>query len=538
MVTIMLMFMLRCARYRFVSYRNLCSQRQSKQIIHRGERKTTSLIWMSANRLRLRDNLAVSKAAELGPDGLAMCVVWPYGTVAKSHINKDDITPVEAFGYAALMSLRDSLEELGQKLFLIPSEIDGVVDYDPVSVIANAVGEIQPENVIVDTCLLDQHQNNASRLRDKITNSKQSTKVVEIIDESLLIDYTKLPNALGRSRNGGRVLRWSTFLCNALSRREDLDNKPIWTLNKLPPPLVAMDAVVSCSSIPTVDSFPPWAKEIMLDWGDASEEEAIRRANMCTQRSVESNTLLQLSELESKDTKLSPYLRFGLISPQRAAKAGVRKRDLLWRDWSRVCYGLLKPLRTGEPVLQYMDKCNTYSYIDIETSEKELLNMWIVGNTGSQMVDAGMRQLWLEGWMPRRVRLLAAACSSKVWDLTGDSAENGSNVSIALSSVLSNTSYLILPTFYRSLDCLIDHDPAINELMWQNAGLVGVDPFYHGIKWEAAPNSKSIDDMSNEMDYVDKWMKKQLVWPSHLEQYAQKQPLRNIVEMAEYFQSC
>ena len=27
---------------------------------------------------------------------------------------------------------------------------------------------------------------------------------------------------------------------------------------------------------------------------------------------------------------------------------------------------------------------------------------------------------------------------------------------------------------------LIDHDYAINECMWQNAGLVGVDPFYRG----------------------------------------------------------
>lgn len=409
MVTMMLIFMLRCAHY--CNYRNLCSPGQAnKQIHHRSERKATSLIWISANRLRLRDNLAVSKAVELGPDGLAMCLVWPYGTIAKSHINKDDITPVEAFGYAALTSLRDSLEQLGQKLFLIPSKIDGVVDYDPISIIANAVREIQPDNVIVDTCLLDQHQNNASRLRDKITNSKQSTNVIEIIDESLLIDYNKLPKALGRSRNGGRVLRWSTFLCNALSRKEDLDNKPTWTLSKLPPPLEAMNAVVSCSPLPTVDTFPPWARELVLNWGDATEEEAICRANMCTRPSVEPNTSLQLSELESKDTKLSPYLRFGLISPQRAAKAGLRKRDLLWRDWSHICYGLLKPLRTGEPVLQYMDKCNTYSYMNIETSEEEMFNMWIVGNTGSKMVDAGMRQLWLEGWMPRRVRLLAAAC--------------------------------------------------------------------------------------------------------------------------------
>ena len=33
----------------------------------------------------------------------------------------------------------------------------------------------------------------------------------------------------------------------------------------------------------------------------------------------------------------------------------------------------------------------------------------------------------------------------------------------------------------------MDHDYAINECMWQNAGLVGVDPFYRGLKWEVQP---------------------------------------------------
>ena len=96
--------------------------------------------------------------------------------------------------------------------------------------------------------------------------------------------------------------------------------------------------------------------------------------------------------------------------------------------------------------------------------------------------------------------------------------------------LISQIFYIIY--FSYPTDCLIDHDVAINELMWQNAGLVGVDPFYHGIKWEAAPSSKSVDNMPTEINYVDKWMEKQLVWPSHLEQYAKRQPLTNIVEMA------
>jgi deoxyribodipyrimidine photolyase len=509
MMVAMLMFMLRCSHYgrsRSCYPKHIrvgyCSYSSSIQSVERsGDRKETSLLWLSANRLRLRDNLALKRAAELGTDGLAICIVWPFGTVP-TRFRKDEITPAQAFGFAAIQSLNDSLVELGQKLWLIPSEVNGQVDYDPVTVIADAVQELQPASVVVDTCLLDQHQNHFSRLRDK-SQHLSHVSVLEIVDEGLLIDYSKLPKALGRSRHGGRALRWTTFLGNTLSRKEDLNDKLTWTLDQLPPPLEGFDEMIVSSPIPQIESFPSWAKELLSDWGDASEEEAIRRSNiMCTSRNTDPDQTSQLSEKGSKDSKLSPYLRWGVISPRRASMGGVRTRDLLWRDWSNVCYGLLNPLRNGQPVLEYMDRCNRFSAADLATSEQELFNMWAVGNTGSMMVDAGMRQLWKEGWMPRKVRILAAACLVEGmgldWRLGRDWFKH----------------------------TLIDHDPAINELMWQNAGLVGVDPFYNGIAWEAAPS----DD---EAGYVEKWMNAKLVWPSHLQPFSERLPPTEIVGLAK-----
>ena len=49
---------------------------KEKDNIHNTKR--TALVWLSTNRLRLRDNLALTRAAELGPDGLSICVAWPY----------------------------------------------------------------------------------------------------------------------------------------------------------------------------------------------------------------------------------------------------------------------------------------------------------------------------------------------------------------------------------------------------------------------------------------------------------------------------
>ena len=511
MIATMLMFIFRCSHQGHlnirassqscaVAFRELSSSLHStnEQVIDSG--KQTSLLWLSANRLRLRDNAALTKAAELGPDGLGICVTWPYGTVPTSQkLRRDEITPVEAFGLAALNSLNDSLGELGQKLWLIPSEVKSDTHYDPISVIADVIQRLQPSSVVVDTCLLDAYEERAARLRDKLSTTVESN-VIEVLDEGLLIDYTKLPKALGRSRGGGRALRWSTFLSNALSREEEPNGKATWSIDELPPPFKGFNDVRLSSSIPTIQSFPLWARGLLSDWGEVSEEEAIRRANSCTIRHTESNPSYQLSERGSKDSKLSPYLRFGMISPRRAAKAGVRKRDLLWRDWSHICYGLLNPLRRGEPVLEYIDQCNKLP--DFDTNQQDLLTMWVVGNTGSQLVDAGMRQLWREGWMPRKIRLLAAACLVE-----------GMGVDWRLGR-----------DWFKYT--LIDHDPAINELMWQNAGLVGVDPFYNGIAWEATAS----DD---EEEYVEKWTNEQLDWPPHLKPYAEKQPDMSIVSTAK-----
>jgi deoxyribodipyrimidine photolyase len=79
--------------------------------------------------------------------------------------------------------------------------------------------------------------------------------------------------------------------------------------------------------------------------------------------------------------------------------------------WRHISYALLGPLQMGDAVMEFMDNlCRSADMHIQNVSEADLFNMWCVGNTGSKLVDAGMRQLWKEGWMPRRMRLLSAAC--------------------------------------------------------------------------------------------------------------------------------
>ena len=47
---------------------------------------------------------------------------------------------------------------------------------------------------------------------------------------------------------------------------------------------------------------------------------------------------------------------------------------------------------------------------ELGLSEAEAFEAWCVGRTGAPLVDAAMAQLWVTGWMPRRMRLLCASC--------------------------------------------------------------------------------------------------------------------------------
>lgn len=140
-------------------------------------------------------------------------------------------------------------------------------------------------------------------------------------------------------------------------------------------------------------------------------------------------------------SRLSPYLRFGCVSPLSLANA-VRKldgggpaafvRQLAWRDFYY-------------QVTAAFPKISTVPYrksgdVDWHT-DADALQHWKDGLTGVPIVDAGMRQLKAEGWMHNRARLITGAFLAKHlhldwregvdwffrWLLDGDVANNSGN---------------------------------------------------------------------------------------------------------------
>ena len=139
-----------------------------------------------------------------------------------------------------------------------------------------------------------------------------------------------------------------------------------------------------------------------------------------------------------RTSRLSPYLRFGCLSPLELAVA-ARERgggapfvgQLCWRDF----YHQVLAARPSLPRRDYKPRGDRWS------RSRQLLEAWKEGRTGYPVVDAGMRQLRTEGWMHNRARLITGSFLTKdlyvdwregawhFWDhlMDGDIANNAGN---------------------------------------------------------------------------------------------------------------
>ena len=111
-------------------------------------------------------------------------------------------------------------------------------------------------------------------------------------------------------------------------------------------------------------------------------------------------------------SRLSPYLRFGLIHPRSvlAAVPGaddgsrVFRSEICWREfYADVLYHQPRSaVESLQPALKGLA-------VEDGQAARAAFATWTRGETGYPIVDAGMRQLLEEGWMHNRVRMLVAS---------------------------------------------------------------------------------------------------------------------------------
>ncbi len=110
-------------------------------------------------------------------------------------------------------------------------------------------------------------------------------------------------------------------------------------------------------------------------------------------------------------SRLSPYLRWGEVSPNQAWHAARSVGDnedvdnfcseLGWREFS---YSLLYHF----PDLPSKNFQPKFDHFPWEKNDR-MLEAWRRGLTGVPIVDAGMRELWRTGYMHNRVRMIVAS---------------------------------------------------------------------------------------------------------------------------------
>jgi deoxyribodipyrimidine photo-lyase len=106
-------------------------------------------------------------------------------------------------------------------------------------------------------------------------------------------------------------------------------------------------------------------------------------------------------------SRLSPYLKLGMLSPRRCARvardarAGKWADELLWRDW-------FKYVLHQHPDLAERSVDPRYERVPWPGDDADF-EAWCRGETGFGLVDAGMRQLAEVGYQPNRIRMVCAS---------------------------------------------------------------------------------------------------------------------------------
>jgi deoxyribodipyrimidine photolyase len=146
---------------------------------------------------------------------------------------------------------------------------------------------------------------------------------------------------------------------------------------------------------------------------------ALARLRWFVERRVDGYARARNSMATDGTSRLSPYLRFGLVSPRQVAAAvtgqgprsgggGGREtfvNELLWRDF----YAYLLYHR---PESAWEHMWPELAWFELE-DDREGLAAWQEGRTGYPLVDAGMRQLSGQGWVHNRARMVVASFLTK-----------------------------------------------------------------------------------------------------------------------------
>lgn len=354
------------------------------------EKKSTAILWLR-NDFRLNDNLALSKAAEFSH--LLPVFVW----------DEDDKNPWKLGGASkwwlsqSLSLFKKRLQELGSDLILLKGSTE--------TELLRLAKETKASSLLWNRRY---DPSEAKKVQSLVKALKEEKIQVETFSGSLLCTPEEL-----LKKDGSPYLVYTPFWKNFLSKYKV---KKLEKPRSLPP--IPEDYIYRGYEVEELCLLPDltWHKAFHHYW-KPSEKEALKQTRSFLKKGLTSYHSKRDLPAVKGTSKLSPYLHFGEIHPQRilwlvAEEFGDLKKiadanivqfskEILWREFS---YHLLNhfPKTPNQPLRESFKKFPW-------KKNKRLLTAWTRGQTGYPIVDAGMRQLWKTGWMHNRVRMITAS---------------------------------------------------------------------------------------------------------------------------------
>jgi deoxyribodipyrimidine photo-lyase len=344
----------------------------------------TTAIWWARRDLRLSDNQAL--AAALAHAERVIPVFVLDSALLEAHRAAEKRV---AFLLGGLRALDESLRERGSGLV--------VRHGDPADELAALVAEVGADAVFAEEDFAPYARQRDGRVAARVPLRLVGAPIVHRPGSVLKADGTPYVVFTPFSR---------TWKAHTPPDARDVLQAP----REIPsPPGIASRPIPAEPALPSAVPFPP------------GEAEAHRRLSAFT--GGDDPPIYRYAETRDRpdldDTsRLSPYLRFGMLSARQAvvtalvaadtapddrARAGAETwlNELIWREfYVHILYHFPHVLgRSFRPDLQ-----------DVPwEDDDDAFAAWCAGRTGYPIVDAAMRQLTQTGWMHNRARMIAAS---------------------------------------------------------------------------------------------------------------------------------
>ncbi len=342
----------------------------------------TTAIWWIRRDLRLHDNPALMQAISTSESTIPLFIFDPALLTSQSVAEQRT-----AFLLAGLRELASSIAGLGGRMIFRTGH--------PKEVLQQLTQETRATAIYAA-----QDASRYARTRDAVIKAELPL---------VLLPGTSIRPIGSTLKKDGKP--YTVFTPYRRAWLSDWDLKP-----PLPPPTqIRTPAGISGGVIPENPAY--------LNPGEFLAGEGAALARLDAFASLAQGPILRYADLrdcmdEDGTSRLSPYLRFGMLSPRTAASAAHKAMhpaltasggssaetwlsELIWREF-------YLDILHHFPHVQRSSFRPAYEGIRWRNDEREFL-AWKQGLTGYPVVDAGMRQLAQTGWMHNRARMITSS---------------------------------------------------------------------------------------------------------------------------------